>query len=457
MQSRGGLPATAANATAQSSNALGRLPCRPLGARARPSHQQHRLSARATTNTTSGASSSPIVPEAIATTRAPADLLRQLQQQQQQRLATTNNPVATIAAAPSAPTTTPPLDPATLGAAGAGAAAAVALALAIKRVYDTPSRAYDRNVGDEYDAWTEEGILEHYWGEHIHLGYYTDDELQKGWWRADFKAAKLRFTQEMFRWSGCPAPLPKGAKVLDVGCGFGGSSRWLAATNPDAQVTGITLSPRQVERGTQLARERGLENVDLRVMDALDMQFEDGTFDLVWACESGEHMPDKAAYVREMARVLKPGGTLVLACWCQRDADEKRGAPPLTETDKENLRFLCEEWAHPYFISIEDFGQLATETGLMEEVELADWTRPTLASWRHSNLVGVLDPWYVVLKWNPKLWYKVTREIVTLERMHRAFDRGLMVYGMMRATKKVGVESSAGASAPAAAAASSSR
>lgn len=455
MQSRGGLPATAANAAAQCGTALGRLPCRSLGTRARPSH---RLSARAqqqSTTTTSGASSSPI-PEAIATTRAPADLLRQLQQQRS--TTNTNNPVATIAAAPApATTTTPPLDPTTLGVAGA-AAATVALALAIKRVYDTPSRAYDRNVGDEYDAWTEEGILEHYWGEHIHLGYYTDDELKNGWWRADFKAAKLRFTQEMFRWSGCPSPLPKGAKVLDVGCGFGGSSRWLAATNPEAQVTGITLSPRQVERGTQLARERGLENVDLRVMDALDMQFEDGTFDLVWACESGEHMPDKAAYVREMARVLKPGGTLVLACWCQRDADPTRNAPPLTDTDKENLRFLCEEWAHPYFISIEDFGQLATETGLMEEVELADWTRPTLASWRHSNLVGVLDPWYVVFKWNPKLWYKVTREIVTLERMHRAFDRGLMVYGMMRATKKVGVVAGDEASAaPAAAAASSSR
>jgi MPBQ/MSBQ methyltransferase len=47
--------------------------------------------------------------------------------------------------------------------------------------------------------------------------------------------------------------------------------------------------------------------------------------------------------------------------------------------------------------------------------------------------VGVLDPWIVVSK--PHIWYKVTREIVTLERMHRAFDRGLMQYGMMRGVK----------------------
>lgn len=45
-----------------------------------------------------------------------------------------------------------------------------------------------------------------------------------------------------------------------------------------------------------------------QVMDALKMEFADDSFDLVWACESGEHMPDKKAYVEEMARVLAPGG-----------------------------------------------------------------------------------------------------------------------------------------------------
>jgi MPBQ/MSBQ methyltransferase len=114
-------------------------------------------------------------------------------------------------------------------------AGGVALALlALKRVYDTPSRSYNNNVGDEYDAWTDEGILEYYWGEHIHLGYYTEEERAKGWWKADFKAAKLRFTQEMFKFSGSQAP----KRILDVGCGFGGSSRWLAAQFPEAEVTG---------------------------------------------------------------------------------------------------------------------------------------------------------------------------------------------------------------------------
>ena len=60
-------------------------------------------------------------------------------------------------------------NPVTLGVAGA-----VLLAgLGLKYVFDTPSRTYNQNVGQEYDAWTQEGLVEYFWGEHIHLGYYT--------------------------------------------------------------------------------------------------------------------------------------------------------------------------------------------------------------------------------------------------------------------------------------------
>jgi tocopherol O-methyltransferase len=48
-----------------------------------------------------------------------------------------------------------------------------------------------------------------------------------------------------------------------------------------------------VRRGTELAAEQGLTNVEFKVMDALNQEHSDDTFDLVWACESGEHMPDK--------------------------------------------------------------------------------------------------------------------------------------------------------------------
>ena len=55
----------------------------------------------------------------------------------------------------------------------------------------TCCRKYEGNVGEEYDAWTQEGILEHYWGEHIHLGYYSDAERKAGYKRKDFKVRPM--------------------------------------------------------------------------------------------------------------------------------------------------------------------------------------------------------------------------------------------------------------------------
>ncbi len=133
---------------------------------------------------------------------------------------------ATLAAAAAPALTIPQL----IGVLGAVAA----LFLFIKRVYDTPSRTYRGNVGDEYDAWAEEGILEYYWGEHIHLGYYTAEERQRGYKKKDFKQAKYDFITEMLAWTGVQKP----KRILDVGCGFGGTTRYLATVFPDAQVIG---------------------------------------------------------------------------------------------------------------------------------------------------------------------------------------------------------------------------
>jgi MPBQ/MSBQ methyltransferase len=339
-------------------------------------------------------------------------------------------PIAELArAATAVPTPTPTVAP--LAPLPTAALLLGGLALAgygVKKIFDTPSRTYDANVGQEYDAWTEEGVLEYYWGEHIHLGYYSEAERAKGYTKKNFIDAKYDFVEEMLQWSGADHP----PKILDVGCGIGGTSRYLANKFPESKVTGITLSKNQVKRGTELAAERGLNNVNFQVMDALAMEFPDNSFDLVWACESGEHMPDKTAYVNEMIRVLKPGGTLVIATWCQREETPQK---PFTEDDKSRLQFLYDEWAHPYFVSKEEYGRIAAKSGIMDDVVISDWTAPTVDSWRHSIWVGVWDPWIVVFK-GPIIWYKTVREIVTLERMHRAFTDGLMEYGMIKAVKK---------------------
>ena len=350
-----------------------------------------------------------------------------------------SNPAFQIGAKTVSVDTAPPMAKHALftGSTAAWTAAGLGLAFAahrLKRDLDTPGRPWmdGTTVGREYDAWTEEQILEYYWGEHIHLGYYTDEDMAKGAGTLlgckvkDFIEAKFDFVDKMLEWSECP---PEPARVLDVGCGIGGTSRHLAKRlGPNSQVQGITLSPNQVKRATELAAEQGVPNAKFQVMNALAMDFPDDTFDLVWACESGEHMPDKKKYVEEMVRVLKPGGRLVIATWCQRSTP-----PAFTEEDLVNLDYLYKEWAHPYFISIEEYASLVEGTTTMRDVDTDDWTRQTIASWRHSIWAGVWDPIPVFSR--PNIWYKTLRDIVCLERMRRAFGRGLMQYGMIKGVK----------------------
>lgn len=61
-------------------------------------------------------------------------------------------------------------------------------------------------------------------------------------------------------------------------------------------------------------------SVSFQVGDALQQPFADGQFDLVWSLESGEHMPDKAQFVGELARVCAPGGRVIVVTWCHRCA-----------------------------------------------------------------------------------------------------------------------------------------
>jgi MPBQ/MSBQ methyltransferase len=104
---------------------------------------------------------------------------------------------------------------------------------------------------------------------------------------------------------------------------------------------------------------------------------------------------------------------------------------PFTQKDRDDLQFLYDEWAHPFFISKEEFARLVNGTGQLEGCVTEDWCKETLPSWRQSIWVGVVDPWPVIFKLNPFIWWKTVREIVMLERMHRAFASGLMEYGVL--------------------------
>src|ERR1700739_4469978 len=107
------------------------------------------------------------------------------------------------------------------------------------------------------------------------------------------------------------AALEPGSRVLDVGCGLGGSARYLAAAH-GCQVTGIDLTQEYVDVANALAGMVGLsDKVTCRQASALEMPFDDGTFDVVWTEHVQMNIADKQAFYREIGRVTRPKGTLL--------------------------------------------------------------------------------------------------------------------------------------------------
>ncbi len=291
-------------------------------------------------------------------------------------------------------------------------------------VYLVTPRSYESSetVANSYDEWTQDGILEFYWGEHIHLGHYGSPPRRK-----DFLEAKADFVHEMVKWGGLDK-LSRGTTVLDVGCGIGGSSRILAK-NYGFDVTGVTISPKQVQRATEITPQD--VTAKFQVDDALALSFPDNSFDVVWSIEAGPHMPDKAKYASEMMRVLKPGGILVVADWNQRDDRQK----PLNFWEKPVMRQLLDQWSHPAFSSIEGFSEQIAETGLVDgEVVTADWTKETLPSWLESIWQGIIRP-QGLIKFGFSGFIKSLREVPTMLLMRLGFGAGLCRFGMFRAIK----------------------
>ena len=278
------------------------------------------------------------------------------------------------------------------------------------------------SVATAYDAWTEDRLLEQLWGEHVHLGHYGTPPAS-----SDFREAKEAFVHQLVRWSGLDQ-LPAGSRVLDVGCGIGGSARILAQ-DYGLEVLGISISPAQVKRATELTPP-GLA-CRFQVMDALDLQLPDQSFDAVWSVEAGPHMPAKQRYADELRRVLRPKGRLAVADWNRRDPSDGG----MNRSARWVMRQLLNQWAHPEFASIKGFRQnLENSSHHRGQIVTDDWTQATLPSWIDSIFEGIRRPW-AVLGLGPKAVLQGLRETPTLLLMHWAFATGLMQFGVFRIRK----------------------
>ena len=276
-----------------------------------------------------------------------------------------------------------------------------------------------RQIKEFYDA--SSGLWEQIWGEHMHHGYYGATGKEK----KNRRQAQIDLIEEFLNWGG----VGQAEQILDVGCGIGGSSLYLAQKF-NARAVGITLSPVQASRATQRAQEAGLAaEVQFQVADALDMPFADDTFDFVWSMESGEHMPDKEKFLAECYRVLKPGGTFLMATWCHRPITPATG--DLTADERQHLADIYRVYCLPYVISLPEYEAIAYNLSF-QNIRTADWSDAVAPFWdividsafEPKAIFGLLQSGWSTIQ-----------AALSLGLMSRGYRRGLIRFGLLCANK----------------------
>ncbi len=170
------------------------------------------------------------------------------------------------------------------------------------------------------------------WGEHLHHGYWIGGDETK-------ERAQIQLIDHLAQ----IANIQPGQTILDVGCGTGASSIYLAKRYM-AEATGITISPVQVDLAKRAAAAAAAK-ATFQLMDAEAMKFEK-TFDVVWSVESISHYQDIAAFFKSATESLKPNGIFALIDWFKKPnlgpAEYKKKIVPIEKGMLVELRTMPE-------------------------------------------------------------------------------------------------------------------
>jgi tocopherol O-methyltransferase len=250
------------------------------------------------------------------------------------------------------------------------------------------------------------------WGEHLHHGYWEDNE--------SIARAQIKLMERLAE----KADIPRGAQVLDIGCGLGGSAFWLA-TQYDCRVTGLTISPVQARMATKKAKAKGLtDRLQFLVVDANWWQPQPESADVIWIMESSEHFSDKKGFFERCASALKPGGVLAVCAWL-------RGEGPPREDEQELVATIGKAMLSASLDTLSQYAAWMREANL--EVETAkDITRNVAPTWEYCSRMAERLP----VRWLVRLADAPTRRFVgSFPLMTQAYVTGAMAFGLFVARK----------------------
>jgi ubiquinone/menaquinone biosynthesis C-methylase UbiE len=212
-------------------------------------------------------------------------------------------------------------------------------------------------------------------GRHVHLGYW--DALPAlavppagG---GEFEAAQARLTERIIGL----AATRSGDAVLDIACGFGGTLAALDERFADLRLTGLNIDRRQLALCRGAVRRPG-NTLSLVAADACALPFPPAVFDRVFCVEAMFHFASRRRFLTEAARVLRPGGRLVVCDILLRQPQSS--APWDAATIAAIIRRDYGPWPAPW-VAVADILAWAEEAGL-EPVEVQDGSAATLPSYR---------------------------------------------------------------------------
>jgi len=172
----------------------------------------------------------------------------------------------------------------------------------------------------------------------IHVGYFDDEHTGHD-----------SAVENMTRVVADAVDVGEGDRVLDCGCGVGGPATWLAGWR-GAEVVGLNVTPMHLERARELAVERGVaDQTTFREDDFTAMEsVADDSMDVVWGLEAVCYAADKREFLEQAARVLRPGGRLVVADGFMAERD-------LSARDRRQMARWLKGWKVPNLAPLEDF------------------------------------------------------------------------------------------------------
>lgn len=251
------------------------------------------------------------------------------------------------------------------------------------------------------------------WGEHVHHGLFDARGMSP-------EAATRRLIAVVAE----GARVGPGSDVCDVGCGYGGTARVLAGEYR-ARVTALTVSSAQFAYARRVGPDPDAGGPRYLLCDWLRNDLDAASFDALVAIESSEHMPVLAAFFDEAARVLRPGGRMVVCAWLTRDR--------LRGWERRHLIGpICREGRLRGMETAGVYDDLARSAGL-EPVAFRDVSRQVKATWPMCvrRVAGVLmtDPAsrrFLLRDGGPNRVFALT-----LFRIWLAYEVGAMRYGIL--------------------------